>query len=281
MCPHTEHRCDVYAAGICSTRPQALCCKRAASRPHPLRLMPGSGRAFAPPAGRAARRCPAHCGSSRVRQGLRCGSCRSAARCPWWPFRPSPCAGRSPRFELRDGQLRASSTVGAAFGAREALLQHLQPLGLTAAQARGMQQFTGRQRRRHRNTTVDTHHAAITRTRDRLRDVGERDMPASGPIAGDPVGLHTLRDRPREAEAHPADLGHPHPTEPAVQTLDMMRFDADLPEPLVHTGFAPPRAAVRSAEKVAHRLREVPQRLLLHGVRASRQPVVLGARRVN
>ena len=38
-CPHAEHRCDVYAAGICSTRPKALCCKRAASRPQPLRLI--------------------------------------------------------------------------------------------------------------------------------------------------------------------------------------------------------------------------------------------------
>ena len=39
-CPHAEHRCDVCAAGICSTRPQALCCSRAAIKPHPLRLMP-------------------------------------------------------------------------------------------------------------------------------------------------------------------------------------------------------------------------------------------------
>ena len=59
----------------------------------------------------------------------------------------------------------------------------------------------------------------------------------------------------------------------------MVRFDRDLPESLVHTGFAPRRAAVRSSEKVAHRLREVPQRLLLHGLRAGRQPVVLGAGR--
>jgi hypothetical protein len=33
---------------------------------------------------------------------------------------------------------------------------------------------------------------------------------------------------------------------------------------------------VRSAEPTAHRLGEVPQRLLLHGLRAGRQPVVLG-----
>ena len=112
-----------------------------------------------------------------------------------------------------------------------------------------------RERGRHRNTTVDTHHAALTRSSDRIRDVGERNMPA---------------------EAHPADLGHPHPTEPAVQTLDTMRFDRYLPESVLHTGFAPRRGAVRSAEKVAHRVGEIPQCLLLHGLRAGRQPIVIG-----
>ena len=89
----------------------------------------------------------------------------------------------------------------------------------------------------------------------------------------------TPRDRLRQAEAHPAHLGHPHPTKPAVQTLDVVRFDPDLPESLVHTGFAPRRAAVGSVEKVAHRLSEVSQRLLLHRLRSGRQPIVLGAGR--
>ena len=100
--------------------------------------------------------------------------------------------------------------------------------------------------------------------------------PSGGDVA---VGLHPLRDRPREAEAHPADLRHPHPTQPAVETLDVARFDRDLPEPLMHVGFTPGRAAVRSGEKVAHRLGEVAQLLLLHGMRARCQPVVLGASR--
>jgi hypothetical protein len=171
------------------------------------------------------------------------------------------------RFELRDRPLCASSPVGAALGASQSLLQHPQPPGLTATQARDVEQFTGRQCRRHRNTTIDTHHAALTRAGDRIRDVGERNMPAAGPITGDPIGLH------------PADLGHPHPTKPAVQPLGMMRFHRDLPESFMHTGFAPRRAAVRSAEKVAHRLGEVPQSLLLHRLRPGRQPVVLAASR--
>ena len=58
----------------------------------------------------------------------------------------------------------------------------------------------------------------------------------------------------------------------------MLRFDADLPEPLVYTGFAPRRAAVRSAEKVAPRLGEVPQRLLLHRLIFHHELRVLGTR---
>jgi hypothetical protein len=59
----------------------------------------------------------------------------------------------------------------------------------------------------------------------------------------------------------------------------VMRFDRDLPESLMQIGFAPGRAAVGSGEEVAHRLSEVPQRLLLHRLGAGRQPVVLGAGR--
>ena len=100
-------------------------------------------------------------------------------------------------------------------------------------------------------------------------------MPAADPIAGDPVRLDTTRYRTRQSEAHHAHLGHPYTTEPTIQTFDMMRFHPDLPESFVYTGFTPRRAAVRSGEKVSHRLGEVPQGLLLHGLGASRQPVVL------
>jgi hypothetical protein len=190
-------------------------------------------------------------------------------------FDPVPPSVSLTRLQLRDRQLRVSSPVGAALGTGQPPLQHLQPDGLTTAQARGMQQLPGRQGRRHRNTPVDTYHAAFARTRDRLRDMGKRDVPAPSPITGDPVRLGPLGDWPRPAKAHPADLGHPHTAEPTVQALNMVRFHPDLPKPLVHTGFAPRGAAMRSGEKVAHRLGEVPQRLLLHGLGASGQPVVV------
>ena len=192
-------------------------------------------------------------------------------------FDPILAAVALTRFELGDRHLRASSTVGAALGTREPLLQHLQPPRLNAAQTRDVQQFTSRHCRRHHNTTVDTHHVALTRTRDGFRHVGEPDKPAASPITDHPVGLHTLGDRPRQAEAHPADLGHPNPAESPIQTLDVMRFQTDLSKSLMHTGFAPPRATMGSKEKVAHRLSKIPQRLLLHSLRAGRQPVVFGA----
>jgi hypothetical protein len=56
-----------------------------------------------------------------------------------------------------------------------------------------------------------------------------------------------------------------------------MGFQRDLPEAFMHTGFAPRRATVGAVEKVAHRLVEIPQRLLLHRLRARRQPLVFGA----
>ena len=176
------------------------------------------------------------------------------------------------RFQLRDRQLRAGSPIGAALGAGEPLLQDLQPLGLTTAQAWSMQQFAGRQCHRYDHSAIDTHHAALTRTSNGLRRVGVRDVPTAGSIAGDPVGLHPRGNRAREPKAHPTDFGYPHPTEPAVHTLDVVGFDPDLPKPLVHTGFAPRRTTVRPGEEVAHRLSEVPQCLLLHCLTPGARP---------
>jgi len=52
MCPHAEHRCDVYAGLIFSTRPGALSSSRRTSRPHPAaaisRFSPAFARTFRP-----------------------------------------------------------------------------------------------------------------------------------------------------------------------------------------------------------------------------------------
>jgi hypothetical protein len=181
------------------------------------------------------------------------------------------------RFQLRDRQFRSGTPVRATVGPGEPLLQHLQPLGLAEAQARGVQQFTGRQRRRHRNAAVDTNHAAIAWTGDGVRNVGERHMPAASPITGDPVGLDACGYRPRQAKPHPAHLGHPHPTKTTVDALDVTRFQRDLPKPFMHTSFAPRRATVLAAEEVAHGLCEIPQCLLLYRLTSGTKPRVLSA----
>jgi hypothetical protein len=180
-------------------------------------------------------------------------------------------------FQFRDRPFHLFAAAGAPSTTREPLLQHLQPLGLSRGQTGCVQQFAGGQRRRYHNSAVDADHAAITRTCDRPGDVGERNMPAAGPIAGYPVGLHTGWHPPRHAKPYPANLWHPHPTKSAVQHLDLTRFQPDLPKPFMYTGFTPCRAAVRAVEEVLHRLFEITQRLLLHRLTSRTKPPVLGA----
>ena len=59
----------------------------------------------------------------------------------------------------------------------------------------------------------------------------------------------------------------------------MAQFESHLPESLMRVGLTPRRALVGAVEKVAHRLGEVPQRLLLNGLRPGCQPVVFSAGR--
>ncbi len=154
-------------------------------------------------------------------------------------------------LQLRYRRFRSDPPVGAAPGPAESLLQHPQPLGRARGQTGCVQQFARRQRRRHGNTTVDTDHTAIIWTGNRVRDVGERDMPAASPITGNPVGLDTRWHRPRQPKPHPPHLRHPDPTKAAVKTLDVMRFDCDLPKPFVHTALAPLRIGLPRGLKSA------------------------------
>jgi hypothetical protein len=93
--------------------------------------------------------------------------------------------------QFRDAPSRLFAAMGATLAAREPLLQHLQPSRLAGGKTRGVQQFAGRQRSRRNNTAVDTEHAAIARTDDRVWNMRKCDMPAASPIPGNPVGLDT------------------------------------------------------------------------------------------
>ena len=68
-------------------------------------------------------------------------------------------------FQFRDRPFRLVAAIGASHTAGEALLQHLQPLGLTRGKTGRVEQFAGRQRRRDNNATIDAHHARIARPR--------------------------------------------------------------------------------------------------------------------
>ncbi len=181
-------------------------------------------------------------------------------------------------FQFGDRQPCTGSPLRTALRAGQPLLQHPQPDSLTAAQAGHVQQLSGRQRRRHRHAAIDPHDRAVTRAGDRLWDDSKGDMPAPGPVTCHPVGLHPVRHRAGQAEPQPANLGHPNPPETTVEPLNVTRLDRHLSEPFVHTGFAPGRAPVRATEEVTHRLREIPQRLLLHRLGSGRQPRIFGAR---
>ena len=140
-----------------------------------------------------------------------------------------------------------------------------------------MEQLTRRQRRRDRDTTIDTDHAAISRPRDRIGDVRESDMPTTGPVPSNAIGLHAGRHRPTPPKSDPPDFGGPHSAVAAVELFDVLRLEPDLPEPFIHACLAPRRPTMSAAEKITHSLGEVPQRLLLHCLRSGRQPITFGA----
>src|SRR3954451_3768097 len=60
-----------------------------------------------------------------------------------------------------------------------------------------------------------------------------------------------------------------------VEPFEVTRFQRDLSEPFMHTGFAPRLTAVRTVKEVPHRLCEIPQRLLLHCLTSRTEPRIL------
>ncbi len=181
------------------------------------------------------------------------------------------------RFELRDGQLGSLSAVGASLGAGEALLQSTQPGLLTGGQTRSVQQLAGRQCRRHRHTAIDTHHAAVTRPWDWVGNAREADMPPTSPILSNAVGLHTVRHRLRPSEPNPPNLGYPQLSTTPIEPLDLAWPHPDYSEPFMYPGLAPRRTAMSAHKKAFHGACEIPQCLLLHRLRPSRQPSIFGA----
>ncbi len=181
--------------------------------------------------------------------------------------------------QLSNGPLGSCASVRSVSRPGQTLLQSAQSLNFTSTQARNTQQLASGQRHRHHDAAVNTNDAAVIGSRDGFGDRGKSDVPAPRAIQSDAVRLHRVGDVAGPPEPHPADLRYPHLPIAAAQPLEMARFESDLPKPFMPAGLTPRRATVGAVEKVAHRLREVSQRLLLHGLRPGGEPVVFGAGR--
>ena len=194
-------------------------------------------------------------------------------------FHPVTTAISFAGAQPRNRQLRSCSPVRSAPRPGQALLQSLESFGFTSTKARNVQQLPAGQRNRDRHAAINTHDAAITGSRDRFGDDSKSDVPAPRSIHSDSIRLHGVGYVAGPPEPHRTDLRDPYLPIATAQPLDVARFESDLPESFMFAGLTPCRATMGAVEKVAHRLGEVPQRLLLHSLRPGCQPVVFGAGR--
>ena len=194
-------------------------------------------------------------------------------------FHPVTAPPRFTSTQPRNGQFRSCTPIRAALTPGQTPLQSAKSSGFTGTKARNVQQLPVGQRDRDRDAAVDTHHAAVTGSWDGVGDGGESDVPAPRAVKSDSVRLHGVGDGAGPAKAHPAHLRYPDLPVAAVEPFDVARFEPDLSESFMLAGLAPRRATVGASEKVAHRLGEVPQSLLLHGLRPGCQPTAFGAGR--
>jgi hypothetical protein len=192
-------------------------------------------------------------------------------------FHPVTAAVGFAGAQLRNGPLRSRPPARSASRSGQTLLQSVQAFGFAGTKAGNAQQLSARQRGRDRHAAINADDASIIGTWDGFGDGSKTDVPAPRPIPSDSVRLHRARDVAGPPEPHPTDLRYPYLPVAAAEPFDVAPFEPDLPESFVGAGFTPRRAPVGAVEKVAHRLREVPQRLLLHGLRPGRQPVIFGA----
>ena len=179
--------------------------------------------------------------------------------------------------QAADGCLDADAPAAAAPGAGQPALKQDQPPLSLRAQPGHRQQFTRRQRSADGHTPVDAHGLPVAGPGDGLWDGSKRDVPATGTVQRDTVGL-AVRNGAGPAEPHPAGLGHPDDARVAGQPPHMRGLHRDDTKALIPASLAPRRPAVCPAEEVRHGPREIPQCLLLNHLAAHTQPGMLPAR---
>jgi hypothetical protein len=182
-----------------------------------------------------------------------------------------------PGLEFRDRRLYLPAPTRPALRSGQLALQPTQPVPLAPGEAGNTEQFAGGQGGGHHDAPVNTDDLTILRSKYRTGDRGESHVPAPRSVACHAVRLHVPRDRTRPAEPDPAGLRHPDLSGLAAEAAHMRRLDRDNPEPFIPLGLPPPRPAVCASEEACHRLREIPQRLLLHHLAPCAQPLMLRA----
>lgn len=180
-------------------------------------------------------------------------------------------------MQLGDPGLDPPAPVGTPTAPGKAALEVLESFSLTSRQPGTRQEFTSGQGRRYGHTAVQPSDVAGTRCRHRRRDDGEREVPATSPIAGHTVRLRRW-NRARQAQPHPTDLGHQSDSPLPVQSDYPSGLRTDDAEPLVLPGLAPGRPPVSACKEVLDGLVEIAQRLLLHHLGSGAQPAERNAR---
>jgi hypothetical protein len=170
----------------------------------------------------------------------------------------------------------AGPSARATLGTRQLPLKVMEPALPCRAKLRHGQQLSRRQGGRDSYTTVDADNPASVRPWNRLRDRGERDMPAARAVLSHSVRLR-CNNVPGPAEPYPSRLRYPDLARLPAQSPDLLRPECNDPKSLIAARFAPRRLTVGAGEEACHRVSEVPQGLLPHHLATSAKPKMFGA----
>jgi hypothetical protein len=156
-------------------------------------------------------------------------------------------------------------------GAGESALQPQEPLRFLQSQPSRTGHLSSGQR--HRDSDAPVHPDDLTGAGrgDRVRDHSERDMPPARPVTCDPVRL-PIHQYAAAFERNPADLRDQDTGPCPVVLPDPQPLRSHDPQTLVLAGFTPLRSPMGSGEEVPPSLVEIPQRLLLDGLRTAGKP---------
>jgi hypothetical protein len=157
-----------------------------------------------------------------------------------------------------DGEPQPPAAIRTPFSAGQLALQSTQPSALRHGQAGDTQQLARGKGRADNDAAVNANSLTITRCGNRLRDGGEGDMPAPGPVHRYPVGLGAWGHGAGPAEPNPARLRYPDLAGLAAEPSHLPELNGDNAEPLVSPSFPPCGPATGPGEKIGYSPSEVP-----------------------